>query len=821
MPGRLFLWSSLLLLLPMRAGAQTAVSYVEASVEPARVVLHHAHDRQQLAVTAKLADGSLRDATRAAKFVTGNPNVVQVTPQGVLTPVAPGRAVIQVSGPGFQQTVAVEVKDTSERPVSFAHDIMPLMARAGCNSGACHGAAAGKKGFKVSLRGYDPATDYVTLTRGSEGRRLNFEEPAHSLLFLKPTGLVPHEGGKRFDSHSAHAKTLQRWIAQGATSDLAKAPKLETLEVFPKFRSFTAVGVHQQLLVTARFSDGTSRDVTADARFSSSNENTCDVTDDGLARVAGKGEATLMVRYGHLMALSSIVVLQPDPSFTWNTPPENNYIDKLVHEKLRKMQIVPSELSSDTEFLRRLHYDVLGIPPTPDEVRAFLADARPDKRARVIDAVLERPEHAEYWALKWGDLFKLRFETLKDRGTWGLYRWLRDSIAANKPYDRFVHELLTADGSCAENAAANFWRTLPDANEAAEATAQVFFGIRLLCARCHDHPFEKWVQTDYYGLTAFFTQVGKKQGSRRDDQVIFRNQNTPQAQHSTTRATVLPKFLDAHFIPIKPEEDARAILADWAIRKDNPFLAKAAVNRFWSFLFGRGIIDPVDDIRSSNPPSNGPLLDALTRDFLEHDFDVRYILRTMLNSRTYQLSSRTNKSNKLDVLNFSHAVPRRLAAEQVLDTLSQVTGIREGFRSRFGEGTVALPAGGVRAGQLPDRQLTAELLDIFGRPRGESSCACERVEEISMTLALHLINGQSLARRLADPNNKLAKLAQTPNLPDTKLIEEMYLSVLCRLPAPHEVTLMQVHFVRAPDRAQAVQDALWALFNTKEFLFNH
>jgi hypothetical protein len=707
------------------------------------------------------------------------------------------------------------------QPVSFANDIMPLLARTGCNAGACHGSASGKKGFKLSLLGYDPVNDYISLTRGTEGRRLNFAEPGQSLLVLKPTGQVPHEGGQRFPVNHPYAETFTRWIAEGATNDLKTAAKLVGLEVSPSFRSFPKTGLEQQLLVTARYSDGTSRDVTRDARYSSSNETAATVGEEGLVRLPNKGEAAIMVRYGALMAISTLVALEHDPKFVWSNPPENNYIDRLVHDKLRKMEILPSELTTDEAFLRRLSYDLLGLPPTPDEVRSFLADKRPDKRARKIDELLERPEHAEYWALKWGDLLKLRFELLRDPGTWGMYRWLRDSIAGNKPYDQFVREILAAQGSCAENPAANFWRVFNDPNESSEATVQIFFGVRLLCAKCHDHPFEKWVQNDYYGMAAFFSQVARKSGSRREDLVVYRNEVAAQARHSTTGATLTPKFLDAQSIKVEANQDARALLADWVTRKDNPFLARAAVNRFWSHLFGRGIIDPVDDIRSSNPPSNGPLLDALTKDFVEHKFDVRHILRTMLNSRTYQLSARTNKSNAGDTANFSHALPRRLSAEQVLDSLSQATGIRESFRSRFGEGTVALPTGGVRAGQLPDRQLTAELLDIFGRPRGESTCACERHEEISMTLALHLINGQSVARRLADPGGRLAKLAQDPKLSDKEVIEEIYLLVLCRRPSVDEFPLLQRQFVVAASRLHAAQDLMWALFNSREFLFNH
>jgi len=798
-------------------------AYVAGTIHPAKIVLRHAHDKQRLLVTGQLPDGSLRDLTREASFASRDGKIVQVDAKGLVTVSGKGATTIQIQAAGLKLEVPVEVSIADARPVSFANDVMPLLARFDCNSGGCHGAAAGKKGFKVSLRGYDPASDYVSLTRGTEGRRLNFSDPAQSLLVLKPTGQVPHDGMKRFEPDSWGAGLIARWIAAGASSDLADAPKLIGLDVFPTFRSFQKKEADQQLIVTAQFSDGTSRDVTAAARYTSGNESACLVSEDGLARLHAKGEATLSVRYGHLMALSNLVALDHDPTFAWTNPAEANYVDTHIHAKLKGLQILPSEICGDTDFLRRVHYDLTGLPPTAEEVKEFLADKRVDKRAKKIDALLERPEHAEFWAGKWADLFKMRFDTLRDRGTWGLFRWLRDSIASNKPYDQFVREIVTAGGSCAEQAPANFYRVFDNPNEASEATIQIFFGIRLMCARCHDHPFEKWVQTDYYGMSAFFSQVARKPGGLRDDLVIFRNETLPQAQHSTSKAMIQPKLLDAAFVPVKPDDDARSVLAGWMTKKDNPYLARAAVNRFWSHLFGKGIIDPVDDIRSSNPPSNPALLDALAKDFVDHGFDVKHILRVMLNSNAYQRSSRANKSNRQDTTHFSHAVPRRLTAEQVLDTLSQVTGIRENFRSRFGEATAALPAGGVRAGALPDRQLTAELLDIFGRPRGESSCACERVDEISLTLALHLINGGSVARRLADPNGKLAKLAADPKMNEEKLIEELYLNVLCRPPNPREKDVLRKHFAATGPklRMQAAQDAVWALFNSKEFLFNH
>ncbi len=708
------------------------------------------------------------------------------------------------------------------RPVSFANDVMPLLAKAGCNSGACHGSASGKKGFKVSLRGYDPASDYLTLTRGNAGRRINLLDADQSLLLLKPIGRAPHEGGKRFEVDSSYGQLLRRWIAEGARSDLATAPKPVRLEVFPPARTFPQPGQEQQLRVQAHFSDGTTRDVTRDCRYSSSNELAAVPDESGKVRLLARGEAAIMVRYASLIAVSNVVVLKHDPNFVWTNPPEAGTIDKLVHAKLRSMQIQPSDLTSDVEFLRRVSYDVIGLLPTPAEVRSFLADTRADKRARKIDELLSRPEHAEFWAQKWADLFRIRFDLLRDKGTWGFYRWLRDSIAANKPFDRLVTEILTSSGSCDQNPPANFWRVFSTTEEATEAATQVFLGIRLQCARCHDHPFEKWVQKDYYGFAAFFSQVGRKPGPRRDDQVIFRNETPAQARHSTTGQLLDPTFLEGAAVKVGADQDAREVLSRWLTSKDNPYLARATANRLWSHLFGRGLIDPVDDIRSSNPPLNAPLLDALARDFVEHHYDLRHLLRTILNSRTYQLSSRTNPTNADDKVNFSHAVPRRLSAEQLLDTIGQITGSRETFRSRVpGAATVALPVGGVRASQLPDRNLTAEMLDLFGRPRADSSCTCERTEEASLIHALHLINGASLSKRLSDPNSPAARLVKTAGITDQQLIEELYLLALSRLPSDREKGLLGQHLARNGNRQAGAEDILWALINSREFLFNH
>jgi hypothetical protein len=793
----------------------------ELTVEPAQVTLTHRLDEHRLIVTGKLADDSERDLTRKARYTAADPKVAIVSTEGVVRPVGPGETSVEIAAGDKKRTVAVVVKSVAERSVSFANDVMPLFAKAGCNSGACHGSASGKKGFKVSLRGYDPATDYVTLTRGSGGRRMNREDPAQSLLVLKPTGQVPHEGGQRFARFSAYANTLTRWIAEGVASDLPTAPKVVALDVFPPGRTFAEPGLQQQLLVRARFSDGSVRDVTGDARYSSSNENVAVVGEDGLVQLPAKGEAAVMVRYGSFVAVSHLVVLHHDPNFAWTNPAEVNYVDQHVFAKLRAMEIQPSELCTDAEFLRRVYLDVIGVPPTPQEVRAFLDDKRADKRANMIDSLLERPEYAEFWASRWADLFRLRFDTLRDKGTWGFYRWLRDSVASNKPYDQFVREILTADGSCEENPPANYYRVFATADEAAEGTAQIFLGIRTLCAKCHDHPFEKWVQKDYYGLSAFFAQTARKPGSRREDVVIFRNEVAAQARHPLTGEMLSPKFLDGASVPVGAEQDARAVLADWLTRKDNPFLARAAVNRIWAHLLGRGIIDPVDDIRSSNPPSNPALLDALAKDFVEHGYDQKRLIRTILNSRTYQLAARTTPSNAADTQNFSHYLPRRLTAEQFSDAVTQVSGVRDTFQGRIiGTGTVALPSGGVRASQIPDRLLSSEMMNLFGRPRGESSCACERNEETSIAHALHLINNKGLIDRLNNPGGNVAKLVKTAGLSDEQLVEELFVLVVCRPPSDNEKAAVLKHFA-VNKRADAALDVAWALLNTKEFLFNH
>lgn len=719
----------------------------------------------------------------------------------------------------------------AERPVSFVNDVEPILAKAGCNSGACHGAAAGKNGFKISLFGYDPAGDHRALTRDMLARRMDLADPEKSLILLKPTGQLAHEGGKRFAVGSGYYETLVRWIREGARSDVETAARLVKIEVAPEYQVFAKPGGVQPLRVTARYGDGSSREVAGDARYVSNNEMAAEVDERGVVKLARRGEAAIMVRYGDKIAVSRVVVLDPASDFAWNNPPAENYIDPLVFAKLRDMHIVPSELSTDGEFLRRVWLDVAGVPPAAEEVRRFLADKDPKKRARKIDELLDRPEYAEVWALKWADLLGIRSEdpgviatALTPREVWKYYRWIRESFAANKPYDEFVRELVTAGGRTSTNAPAMYYRRYRDATELTENTTQLFLGIRLKCARCHDHPFEKWVQNDYYGMAAFFSQVKLKPGGGFRDFAIYADAVAPQSEQPTRKVMLGPRALGAGAVAVGAEEDARRKLAEWLTSAGNPWFARAFVNRVWSYYFGRGIIEPVDDLRASNPASNDKLLDALTRDFVEHRFDVKHLVRTILNSRTYQLSSRTNRWNADDAANFSHQAVRRLTAEQVVDALAQATGVPEDFTTNVGDPgkpKIDFPAGyWVRAGQIPDAKVRSYMLTIFGRPQRDDPCECERHQEVSMTQALHLINGDSVDRRLNHPKGWLAQtVGQVKD--DGQLAEAVYLQALSRLPNEEELALGRKALAGQAERLRAAQDLMWALVNSREFLFNY
>jgi hypothetical protein len=697
--------------------------------------------------------------------------------------------------------------------VSFVRDVEPILNKVGCTQGTCHGAAKGKNGFKLSLRGYDPEFDYRALINDLSSRRFNRTEPAQSLMLLKPTAAVPHGGGLRLEPGSAYYNTILQWISEGTEFGDPVSATVSKLEVTPPEILWDKSGSKQQLTVTARYADGSSRDVTKDAIYSSNTPTIADVNDAGQVSSVRKGEAAMLVRYEGKLAVINVTAVTEKAGFKWPGFPENNYIDKYVAAKLQRVKILPSDLASDAEFLRRVSFDLIGLPPTLEEVRAFTADKTETrlKRGKKIDELMARPEFIDHWAVKWGDLLQVNRSRLGDKGMWAFREWIRESIATNKPYDKMVRELITAKGSTFQNPPANFFRFTRDPKVEMETTTQLFLGVRMVCAQCHDHPFEKWTQNQYFQLTAFFASVGIKDGMDSNEEIIYDKREDNQIHHPKDNRVMSAKFLYGGE-NIKPQEaHLREALADWLTSPQNDLFGKSMANRVWSYFFGRGIIEPVDDIRASNPAVNPQLLDALTKDFVDHHFDLRRLIRTIVNSRTYQLSFHANEWNNDDEINFSHAAPRRLTAEELYDALYVATGTKPFVRELPKDFT---------AEQFPDPSfLKGGFLDLFGRPERQTSCECERRSDVSLVQALNLVNGSTIAEAVADENGRVAKLILR-NASDRQIVDELYLAALGRPPEPRELDYAETYLAKGMNRAERAQDLLWALLNSNAFLFN-
>lgn len=703
----------------------------------------------------------------------------------------------------------------SAEQLTFLKDVMPVLNKAGCTSGPCHGAAKGKNGFKLSLRGYDPEFDYEALLYDLSGRRFNRADPARSLILAKPTMQVAHGGGLRFEANSRYYNLILEWLRTGAQFGDPAKDKVVKLEVSKAEFFFDQPGAKDKIRTTAHYADGSTRDVTAEASVTSNTPDIAEVNAEAVIETKRKGEAALLVRYEGKFVTVPLTVLNPKPGFTWAALPQHNYIDQLIDAKLKKLRIQPSGPASDAEFLRRASLDLTGVPPTPKEIRAFLAEAGDAriKRARAIDTLMKRSAFVDHWTVKWGDLLQNSRRYLGDKATWGFREWIRDSIAANKPYDKMVRELLTSRGSAYENPATNYYRVMREPKLSMEKTSQVFLGVRMVCAQCHDHPFEQWTQNQYYQLSAFFAAVGLKPGYETGDEILYLKRDDNIVKHPKTGRSVDPQYLIAGIgaPPIPQAGDRREALAEWLTSKNNPFFAKAIVNRMWSYFFGKGIIDPVDDIRASNPPINEALLSALTKDFIDRGFDLHHLIRTIANSRAYQASIETNEWNEDDHVNFSHQMPRRLSAEQLQDALFVATGSRPDFPE--------VPED-LLAQQLPDPHIGKDgFLDLFGRPQRESACECERRADLSLPQALNLVNGGDIATAIADPKGAVAKLI-TSGATDRQLIEELYMGALSRPPSATEYDQAVTFLKKGDSRAARAQDLLWALVNSKAFLFN-
>ncbi|MBM3724915.1 MAG: DUF1549 domain-containing protein [Acidobacteria bacterium] len=697
--------------------------------------------------------------------------------------------------------------------VTFIRDVMPVLNKVGCTSGPCHGGAKGKAGFKLSLRGYDTEFDYRAILHDMAGRRYNRTEPENSLILLKPTMSIPHGGGLRLDPASTYYQTVLRWLRDGAPYGDPVSAQVTRLDVTPGDLFFEKPTAAAAMKVIAHYADGKQRDVSQDAQYSSTVPQVADVAGDGRVSTFRQGEAALLVRYEGKLSVINITVLSDKPGFAWQAPAEFNYIDKFIHAKLQRVRVQPSPLATDAEFLRRVSLDLAGLPPTPEELRAFVADKTETrrKRAAAIDRLMARPEFVNHWSVKWGDLLQVNRNKLGDKGMWAFRDWIRESLAANRPYDQMVRELVTAKGSTFQNPPANFFRFNKEAKVAMENMTQLFMGVRMVCAQCHDHPFEQWTQNQYFQMAAFFAGVGSKTGADAEEEVIFDKREDAHIMHPKDGRVMDAKFLFGGGKFSVREAELRESLAEWLTAKENPYFAKALVNRFWSYFMGRGIIDPVDDIRASNPPSNPALLEALTADFAAHNHDLRHLIKTIVNSRAYQLSFQPNEWNANDEINFSRAYARRLSAEQLYDAIYIAAGVKP---------RVATLPDDSKAQDFPDANVDkGGFLDLFGRPERQTSCECERRSDVSLVQALNLVNGSTIADAIADSEGRVAKLVLS-GATDRKIVEELYQAALSRPPEPAEIDYAQTYLRKGSNRAERAQDLLWALLNSNAFLFN-
>jgi hypothetical protein len=710
--------------------------------------------------------------------------------------------------------IGLDRSRASERPVSFVNEIVPLLTKAGCNIGVCHAkAGGGQNGFQLSVLGFDPQDDYEHLVKEGRGRRLFPNEPDRSLILRKASGQVPHGGGIRLPMTSAGYAILHQWIRQGAPFSSETDPKLVRFDVQPA-RGTVQQKSEQPLKAIAKYSDGSERDVTGMANYESNDPAMAEVSGNGLVKVLDlSGKFSVMVRYQGQVAVFSASVPLGAPVET--LPPSKNFVDEFVFANLKELGIPPSPVCDDATFLRRVTLDIGGRLPTDDEARAFLASTAPDKREQIIDELLRGPDYADFFANKWTALLKNRRDDASDIvSNFAFYAWVRDSLLANKRYDQFVRELLASTGTVIGNPPVAWYKRVKEPKEQIEDVAQLFLGVRMQCAQCHHHPFERWSQDDYYSLSAFFTQVGRKPSGVRGEDLIFHKRGMATATNIKTGIALKPAALGDAIPPIAPDEDPRLKLADWMGSSTNPFFAKALVNRYWKHFFQRGLIEPEDDIRDSNPPTNPELLAALEKHFIASGFDLKELVRTITRSNAYQLSAIPNQHNVVDRQNYSRYYPRRLQAEVMLDAIDRLAGTQTDFAN--------LPPG-TRAVALPDNSYNRQspFLRVFGRPEGESVCECERVQTSSLAQSLHLMNAGDIKAKLAHANGRAERLAKDTRPPEER-IEELYLAAFAREPRPDELKTALNYLAEPGTTANAnFQDLIWALINTKEFLFNH
>jgi hypothetical protein len=799
------------------------------TVAPALVTLTGPHATQRLLVLDADAGRAVADHTGDATFITSNSAVCTVDADGIIRAAGDGTATVTATVNGRTAMATVTVSRFKEPAIpDFRNHIEPMLTRAGCSAGSCHGALAGKGGFKLSLRGFDPATDHFVMTRQAAARRVDLTNPAESLVLLKPTRTMPHGGGRRFETDSEEYRRLRDWIAAGAPAPRPDAPTLQRVELFPA----AAVLKPQdklRVIVRAWHSDGHAEDVTPWAKFSSSAEQVATVDEDGRVTVLGPGETAISAWYANTVAggVVSVPLATHIDRQVFAQSLRHNFIDDFVIRKLEALRIPPAGPCSDNEFIRRAFLDCTGSLPPPAEVTAFIADSWPDKRARLIDALMDRPEFVDYWSYKWSDLLLVSSQKLPPPAMWAYYRWVRRAVAENRPWDRFARELLTAQGNSLDNGACNFFVLHKDPAELTETAAVTFLGMSVACAKCHNHPLEKWTQDQYWSLANMFGRVGMKNGERNGDVAV---QSLPAGNVSHLRRGVPmpPTPLDAPPLAFDDPRDRRIVFADWLTSPENPYFAKALVNRVWRNFLGRGLVEAEDDMRQTNPPTNPELLAALAKDFTAHGYNVKHLIRLVMNSATYQRSSVPPAGAETDDRFYSHYLIRRLPAEVILDAYSQVTGVPTPFDTlQTGSGEVAvvptaLYPKGVRAQQLPDVHPVSRFLDAFGRPERTQTCACERTRDASIGQALHLNNGQTLNDKLRAKESLVSRWLEK-KAADDAIFDELFLRALSRPPSPVERARLMEAMMAAKagtDRRETLEDLAWGVLTGREFLFN-
>lgn len=781
------------------------------SVYPESIQLDHARDLQRFTIVATRPDGVTLDVTSEATVRVEPPELSTWTGEHRFAPKQNGEGQIVIEYGGETTTAALTVRNaTVDPPMSFRNDVEAAIMRAGCNTGACHGAASGRNGFRLSLFGFDPVMDYTNLTRQERGRRMNVALPKESLMLMKPSGGVDHEGGKVFETDSPLYGIIQRWIAEGANQDAGELPHVTGIEILPPFAVLEGAGATQQFVVRAMYSDGTDRDVTDLAVLASEDTSIIGIDDEGMGTAGTKGEAYVMARFSTYAVISQIISVPTDDVLAWPEVSAANYVDEYIYDKLKKLRIAPAEACSDEIFVRRVYLDVLGVLPTVQETLSFLADESPQKRATLIDALLERPEFAELWAMKWAEVLRVKSvaNVLDPKGMHRYNDWLRSAITSNMPIDQLVRELLTAEGGNFTAPAANFYLVESAPAQMAENVAQVFMGVQITCAQCHNHPFERWTMDDYYSFSAFFSQVGRKSSSDPRESIIY-NRGSGEVKNIRDGQVMAPKFLGGD-VPDVKGVDRRKVLAEWLTSETNPWFAKNIANRVWAHFFGKGIVDPPDDVRVSNPPSNARLLDEIGRKLTDYDYDMRRLIRDICNSNTYQMKTTPRSPDITDTDNFAFAQVRRLPSEMLLDAISEVTKTKVKFR--------ALPMG-ARAVQVADGNAGNYFLQVFGRPSRDTACTCERANEPTLAQTLHLINGSTLTDAIGASSGRLA--SQVGAGAETKaIIDELYMAAYSRAPLENEMQRVSEYVESAEDTRLALEDVYWSVLNSKEFIFN-